>query len=149
MAKPLSELDLADFDVAPVWSSNIEGCDDETVEPRPEMHVVPENRHGLWVRFRGALADGTAADGIAMAECPPPNLLLHSFHIDGEWYSVHFPPAPDFVLAHDGPQRLAEQLHRPIADVFPITVVTDISSATDHKPIRQIISAEGPVGPVT
>lgn len=145
MKKTLGDLELQDFDVAPVWASDIAGCDDESVEPRPDLTAVPQNIHGLWVRFSGALSDGTPVRGIAMADCPPRNLILHSFFIEGEWYSLHYPPAPEFVLAQDGPDRFAAKLRRSRNQVFPIAIRSDIPSAITGVRIDQLLSVKGPV----
>jgi hypothetical protein len=145
MNKHLGELELADFDLAPVWASDVAGCDEETVEPRRDLTAVPDDVHGLWVRFHGALADGTPLSGIAMAVSPPPELILHSFFVEGRWLSLLFAPAPEFVLSQEGPERFAEQLSRPIGSVFPLQVVSDVPASCDGQPIRQTISVAGPV----
>jgi hypothetical protein len=145
MTKQLGELELNDFDSAAVWASDIAGCDDETVTARPELRAVPQNVHGLWVRFSGTLADGTPLAGISMAECPPPNLLLHSFLIEGEWHALYFPPAPEFVLAADGPDAFARELGRSISQVFPIRIHTDLPAETTGEQIRQTLAVTGPV----
>lgn len=143
--KQLGDIELVDFDFAAVWAADVAGCGDESLTPRPDLADVPENVHGLWVRFRGDLNDGTPVVGIAMAECPPPNLLLHSFFIGQGWHSLHFSPAPQFVLEHDGPDAFARRLGRAPADVLPIRIRTDVPASTTGAPIEQTLEVAGPV----
>ena len=146
MRKQLGEIELSDFDLAAVRASDIAGCDEETLEARPDLTAIPDNVFGLWVRFRGTLADGTEIAGIAIARTPPPDFVAHSFFIDGEWHSVHFAPAPDFVLAHDGPERFAQRLGRQISQVFPIEIHSDLATARTGERIHQTLAAEGFLG---
>ena len=145
MIKNIGELELADFDGAAIWASRLDGCDEESVEPRPELASLPEGVHGLWVRFHGSLNDGTRVAGIAMATSSPPSFRLHSFSIEDKWMSVTFPPAPDFVLAEDGPERFARRLERPLSSVFPINITSDVTVETTGKHITQILQVNGPV----
>jgi hypothetical protein len=143
MRKQLSELELADFDHAPVWIPDFANCDDETVMPVDGKAQIVDGDTSLWIRFVGRLADGTAISGIAMAEAEPGDLLAWSFFIEGEWLALHFPPAPEFVLRETGPHRLALSLGRPMPAVFPIRIQSEVPLASSGEPIRQVITEHG------
>ncbi len=145
MTKQIGELELSDFDIAAVWASDVAGCDEESVRPRPDLAMIPSDTFGLWVRFTGSLSDGTPVAGIAMPESSPPSLRLHSFFIESAWHSLQLPPAPQFVLDAQGPEPFAQGLHRALTEVFPITLRTDIPVATNGKCIVQELNASGPI----
>ena len=130
MTKPLNELELDDFDAVPIWATDLKHDDLETVLAMPGKTQIEDGESDLWVRFSGAIADGTSVRGIAMVETPPPRLLLWSFFIEGQWLTLHLPPAPEFVLARTGPDAFARTLSRHLREVFPIRIHTEVKAAS-------------------
>ncbi len=59
MAKRLDDLELSDFDDAPMWSSGAEHCDEEVVGPLIGRDSLRNGESNMWVRFQGSLADQT------------------------------------------------------------------------------------------
>jgi hypothetical protein len=142
MTKPLSQLELDDFDSVAVWATDLEHDDYESVVAMHGKTQISDCDSDVWVRFHGALADGTAVRGIAMILTPPPKLHLWSFFIDGQWVPLHLPPAPSFVLERTGPARFAQRLSKSLADVFPIRIHTHVTDAATGRHISDEISVD-------
>jgi hypothetical protein len=139
--KPLSALELSDFDEHLVWEAGgPDHCDDEQVSPVIGKQTVRDGESNLWVRFEGSLADGTIVRGIAMAEADPATLLLWSFFVEGQWRPLHLPPAPAFVLEHTGPEPFAQALGRRLECVFPIRMRTEVKAESTGAPITALIA---------
>jgi len=139
--KSLADLALADFDTHLVWEAGgPDHCNDELVSPVVGKRSVRNGESNLWVRFEGALADGTALAGIAMAEADPATLHLWSFFVEGQWLHLHLPPAPAFVLQETGPESFAHALGRPVEQVFPIRISTEVTAETTGALITALIA---------
>ncbi|MBU3947275.1 MAG: hypothetical protein KJ826_03525 [Proteobacteria bacterium] len=140
--KHISDFTLDDFDYCPIWETTLdlpEGCDDELVRPAHGKTSIRDGESDQWVRFSGKLADGTEIKGIAMAEAPPPDLLLLSFFIEDRWIVLNLPPAPDFVLGKTGPMVFAKNLKKTLNETFPISIQSEIVAESTGRVITKII----------
>ena len=63
-----------------------------------------------------------------------------SYCYNGEWYCFFRPPAPPFVIAKEGPHIFAEKIGKPMNDIFPITIKTDVVFEDTGKPLKVIIT---------
>jgi hypothetical protein len=127
--KKMGALDLLDFDKYPVWQTVPEElCEsgDDLVQPVLGKLTICDGDTDLWVRFSGFLADGTVVEGIAMAESPPPNLILWSFRFGDKWLALNLSPAPEFVLKETGPLPFARSIDKRIQQVFPILIQSEV-----------------------
>lgn len=132
MKRP-SELELHDFDAAPVWRTTADGM----VSPS-SVDEIADHVGGLWVRFHGKLADETPIEGIARAECPPPLLHEHVFFVDGGRHAL------DFASGDSGPKTFAQNLNRTLSQTFPIWIRAEVKAECTGDVIAQELDVTGP-----
>jgi hypothetical protein len=134
--KNMADLELSDFDRYQMWqtvSDEMHQSRDECVRPMPGKSSVCDGETDLWVRFTGTLADGTPVEGAALAESPPPDLLLWSFWVNGKWLVLLLPPAPAFVLKKTGPIPFAAGIGKPMDRVFPTRIRSEVSAESTGR----------------
>lgn len=146
MKKNLQELKLEDFDNYAVWHSvddeQVYGeLDFDFVKPVRQEAIIKNDESLMMVRFRGKMADGTEIAGIASVSSPPPDMdPSPSYYYNGEWYCFFCPPAPPFVIEKEGPYIFAEKIGKPMNDIFPITIKTDVVFEDTGKSLKVIIT---------
>ena len=139
MKKRLDELRLSDFDEASVWASD----GNSGVVPRGDLNEIPDGTENVFVLVHGKLADTTPISGIARVSCPPPLLTVHVLFVDGQKHSLRIPPAPEDVLAEEGPEALARKLDRTPAQVFPMWIRAEVKAECTGDNISQEIDVTG------
>jgi hypothetical protein len=146
--KSVHALTLEDFDSCPVWDTaqwDVAGGVDLTVTPLHGRRAIIGTERFPWVRCNGSLADGTPVQGITNVSLDPPTVDRPSLLVNGRWHVFYLPPAPAFVLAKKGPEALATALGKCVAEVFPLTLSTEVPVGPASHPAVSVFTVNGVV----
>lgn len=145
--KPLEDLELSDFDEYKVWQFVVDEVGDigyDNVVPVRAEAVVFEEDVAVMVPITARLADGTFLCGIASVDGEPPKIYpAIAFSSEEQWFTLHLPPAPQFVLEKTGPAAFAAFLGSGESHIFPIRIQTDVNFRKTGEPLSSILTARG------
>jgi hypothetical protein len=144
--RSIHDLTIEDLVSAPLWDTvqpDVEGGIDVTVAPVIGSGAIDGSESLPWVHCTGHLADGTVVDAVANVFLDPPRLARPTLYLEGRWHDFALPPAPEFVLAKDGPAILANALGKSIEHVFPITLWSTPTLASTGQRIKTVFTELG------
>ncbi|MFX1265796.1 MAG: hypothetical protein ACFFH0_10485 [Promethearchaeota archaeon] len=145
--KPLEDLELSDFDEYKVWQFVVDEAgeiDYDNVVPVRAEAVVFEEDVTVMVPITAKLADGTFLRGTASVDGDPPKIYpAVTFGSEEQCFTLHLPPAPQFVLEKTGPAAFAAFLGSSESQIFPIEIQTDVNFRKTGEPLSSILTARG------
>ena len=126
--RTIQTMTYADFAVTPVWALKAGDAGQLTNPPLVPVTLaagqkVPKELGELWCLCRARFADGTEHQAAGMCrgdEAIGP--LMWSIWNGTQDVRLLVPPAPEFVLARQGPAPFAAKFGKPLAAVFPLTI---------------------------